>query len=91
MFYWTRDEKNSLAEVDYVEPCDGKILPIEIKAETQGGMKSLWLLMREKDLTYAMRCSLENFGCFDYVDTLSDNAVRHVDICPLYAMSQLPL
>lgn len=87
LFYWARDEKNSLAEVDYVEPYNGKILPVEIKAETQGGMKSLWQLMREKNLTYALRCSLENYGSFDYVDNQSGGAVRHVDICPIYAMA----
>ena len=66
-----------------------KVLPIEIKAGTQGGMKSLWIFMREKHLNNAVRCSLENFGAFDYIDHDDDNAIRHVDICPLYALSQL--
>lgn len=52
-------------------------------------MKSLWMFMREKDLTNAVRCSLENFGAFEYVDKEDNNAVRHVRICPLYAISQL--
>jgi len=91
LFYWVRQEKNSISEVDYVEPCQGKIVPIEIKAETQGGMKSLWLLMREKKLYSAIRCSLENFGQFDYTDRWADDAKRHVDIYPLYALSQLPI
>lgn len=91
LYYWVRTEKNSIAEVDYIEPYQGKILPIEIKAETQGGMKSLWILMREKSLHRALRCSLENFGGFDFVDVQDNNAIRHVDIYPLYAMSQLPI
>jgi len=91
LFYWVRQEKNSISEVDYVEPYQGRILPLEIKAETQGGMKSLWLLMREKSLTTAIRSSLENFGQFDYIDALDNNAVRHIDIYPLYALSQLPV
>lgn len=91
LFYWVRQEKSSTSEVDYIEPYQGYIVPIEIKAETQGGMKSLWILMREKSLTNAFRCSLENFGQFDYTDTLADNAQRHVDIYPLYALSQLPI
>lgn len=91
MFYWLREERNSLAEVDYLEPYNGAVLPIEIKAETQGGMKSLWQLMREKGLSYAIRCSLENFGKFDYVDEQSLNFVRHIDVYPLYAMAQMPV
>ena len=45
--------------------------------------------MHDKKLTEAIRCSLENFGEFDYIDKEAVNAVRHVTICPLYAMSQL--
>ena len=52
-------------------------------------MKSLWLFMREKKLTEAFRCSLENFGAFDYIDKQDDDAIRHVTILPLYALSLL--
>lgn len=89
LYYWTRYAKSSLAEIDYVVPMLSRPMPIEVKAGTQGGMKSLWAYMREKNLTQAVRCSLENFGAFDYTDKIADNAVRHVTICPLYALSQL--
>lgn len=88
MFYWEKTG-NSIAEVDYLTVQQAKVLPLEVKAGTQGGMKSLWMFMREKHLTHAVRCSLENFGEFEYVDKEANNAVRHVHICPLYAMSQL--
>ena len=52
-------------------------------------MKSLWSFMREKHLTHAIRCSLENFGKFNNVDKEDANIVRHVQICLLYALSQL--
>ena len=89
MFYWTRQTKNSLAEIDYLTVQNMHVLPIEVKAGTQGGMKSLWIFMREKHLTEAVRCSLENFGSLEYIDKEDDNAVRHVRICPLYAISSL--
>ena len=79
----------SVAEIDYLEIHNMKITPIEIKSGTQGGMKSLWLFMREKKLTEAFRCSLENFGSFDYIDKQDDDAIRHVTILPLYALSLL--
>ena len=88
LFYWEKTG-NSIAEIDYLSIRSMKVLPIEIKAGTQGGMKSLWIFMREKHLNNAVRCSLENFGSFDYIDHDDDNAIRHVDICPLYALSQL--
>jgi predicted AAA+ superfamily ATPase len=89
LYYWTRQAKSAVAEIDYVLPFAGKVLPVEVKSGTQGGMKSLWSFMREKHLTNAVRCSLENFGAFDYVDAEDGGAVRHVDIYPLYAVGNL--
>ena len=89
LFYWVRQARNSTAEVDYVLPHDMQVLPFEVKAGVQGGMKSLWDFMRDKRLTQAVRCSLENFGQFDYIDAKAGNAVRHITIIPLYAVSQL--
>lgn len=89
MYYWQRQAKNSQAEVDYISSYHQNIMPIEVKAEIQGGMKSLWLFMREKKLENAVRCSLENFGSFDYENKETGGDVRHVQICPLYALSQM--
>ena len=88
MYYWEKTG-NSVAEVDYLDIHNLKVTPIEIKSVTQGGMKSLWMFMREKRLTEAIRCSLENFGEFEYVDKDDNQAVRHVSVCPLYALKQL--
>ena len=87
LYYWTRQEKNSTAEVDYVVGESENVLPVEIKAGTKGGMKSLWMFMRAKKLHLAVRGSLENFGCFDYIDKEAEDAKRKVIICPLYALS----
>lgn len=89
LFYWVRQAKNSLAEIDYLLSRDMQVLPLEVKAGVQGGMKSLWDFMRDKKLSQAIRCSLEDFGHFDYIDSKADNAVRHVEIVPLYAISQI--
>lgn len=89
MYYWQRQSKNSQAEIDYISSYRQTVLPIEVKAGIQGGMKSLWLFMHEKKLTNAIRCSLENFGSFDYEDKEAGGAIRHVFICPIYAISQM--
>ena len=89
LFYWQRQAKNATAEVDYVLSDTTNILPFEVKAGVQGGMKSLWDYMRERKLSQAVRCSLENFGKFDYIDNQADGAIRHIRILPLYAISRL--
>ena len=88
LYYWVRQAKNATAEIDYLLSRDMKVLPFEVKAGVQGGMKSLWDFMREKKLDQAVRCSLENFGKFDYIDAEAESAIRHVEVYPLYALSQ---
>lgn len=90
MFYWEK-KGNSVAEVDYLGIHNLKVMPVEVKSGTQGGMKSLWMFMREKQLTEAVRCSLENFGEITYTDTEDGMTERHVHIFPLYALSQINL
>ena len=65
------------------------VVPIEVKATIRGSMQSLWLFMRKKSLSNAVRTSLENFGEFEYIDKESQNALRHVEVIPLYALSNL--
>lgn len=91
LYYWQRMVRNSQAEVDYVSSWKGMVLPIEVKAKTQGKMKSLWIFMKAKKLGLGIRCSLENFGEFDYKDASDFNTpIRHIILCPIYALSRLP-
>ena len=89
MHYWQRMERGSSAEVDYLRPNEGKVLPIEVKASTSGSMQSLWLFMRLRGLHEAVRTSLENFGQFEYYDPSDEFAERKVNILPLYGLSSL--
>lgn len=84
LFYWSRQAKNSVAEIDYVTAENMTVVPIEVKAGTQGGMKSLWAFMQDKDIARGIRCSLENFGVIKGQDS-----TKRVDIIPLYALSML--
>ena len=87
--YWQNTSRNGSSEVDYLIARNGKVLPIEVKANKQGSMQSLWIFMRKRSLHEAVRTSLENFGQFDYHDPLDQFERRHVDIVPLYALSNL--
>ena len=89
LYYWVRHAKNSQAEVDYISSYLQEVVPVEVKADKQGGMKSLWSFMRNRKLHYAIRCSMENFGKFHYVDNEANGEVRHVRICPMYAVARM--
>lgn len=89
LHYWENIVEGTTSEVDYIIAHDLNVLPIECKAGTSGKMKSLRLFMRNKHLTNAIRCSLENFALLQNFDEKDDNAVRRITINPLYAISNL--
>lgn len=47
LFYWSRIQKSSSAEVDYLIVRDGKIHPIEVKKGPEGRLKSLHVFLKE--------------------------------------------
>jgi len=80
LYCWIREKAQSSAQIDYLIQRGSSIIPIEVKSGVQGGMKSLNIFMKEKDIKYGVRTSLENFAQKDYFD-----------IYPLYAISNLYL
>jgi len=46
IFYWSRDEKSSTAEVDYLISGRGKVIPVEIKSGASGKLRSMHLLLK---------------------------------------------
>jgi len=78
LFYWQREQRGSLAEVDYLIENGANILPVEVKAGTRGAMQSLYQFMAEKGVKKGVRTSLENFGKIDTVE-----------IYPIYAISNV--
>lgn len=46
LFYWSRDQKSSQAEIDLLAVQDGKIWPVEIKAGSAGSLRSLHLMLK---------------------------------------------
>lgn len=53
--FWVREKKTSMAEVDYVLPYDGKLIPIEVKSGAEGKLRSLHLYMDMAPHTTAIR------------------------------------
>jgi len=43
--FWVREKQTSSAEVDYIWPFEGKLMPIEVKSGAEGKLRSLHLYM----------------------------------------------
>lgn len=70
LFYWHREARGSNAEVDYLVQKGGRIVPVEVKSGRKGAMRSLGILMKEKDLPLGLRFSQENLSEYGRVRTL---------------------
>jgi len=55
LFYWTRDNPNSSAEVDFLIQLGSEILPVEVKAGKTGRLRSLHQFLAEKNPRAALR------------------------------------
>ena len=47
VYYWSRNQRGSSAETDYLIEKNGEILPVEVKSGKSGKIKSLHLLLKE--------------------------------------------
>lgn len=57
LYFWSREKKSSMAEVDFIITAGSKIIPVEVKAGSTGHLKSLHLLMAENNLPLGVRIS----------------------------------
>ncbi len=78
LYFWCREKKSSMAEVDFITAFGSKIIPIEVKAGSTGQLKSLQLLMHEKTLDLGLRISQQPLTF--------DGAILSV---PLYMVGEL--
>jgi len=78
LYYWHREARNSNAEIDYLFTKNDAIIPVEIKAGTKGAMRSMYLFMNEKKLSFGIRMSMENFSSYG-----------SIEVYPLYAVDRL--
>jgi len=53
--FWTREKKESSAEVDYILPWQGNLIPIEVKSGTIGKLRSLHQFMDQVPHSIAVR------------------------------------
>ncbi|TNF39412.1 MAG: DUF4143 domain-containing protein [Bacteroidetes bacterium] len=61
LYYWGRNARNSLAEIDYLIEKNGEIIPVEVKSGALGRMKSLQLFMETYRTKRAVKISQARF------------------------------
>lgn len=55
IYFWVREKNSSSAEVDFVYPFEGKLVPIEVKSGPTGKIKSLSMFMEQANVHVAIR------------------------------------
>ncbi len=78
LYFWSREQRNSMAEVDFVTTVDAEVIPIEVKAGTTGRLKSLHLFMAEKKSLCGIRLSQQTMS-----------RVNNVISLPLYMVGEI--
>ena len=78
LFYWHREKRGSSAEVDYIIQKGSLILPLEVKSGTIGKMQSLRLFLKEKQIDFGVRISMENFAQYDNIRVFPLYAVKNI-------------
>ena len=94
LFYWSREEKSSNAEVDFIFQHKNKIYPIEVKAGKTGTLKSIQVYLYEKKLKNGIRFNMDlpNIGSFETkINVPNKNAELSWTLLslPLYMVSEL--
>lgn len=79
LYFWAREKKGSMAEVDYVINIGSDIFPVEVKSGKEGRLKSLRMFIEEKKSRLGIRFSQDKLSYYDKVLSI-----------PLYMVEQLP-
>ncbi len=79
LFFWKREKRGSMAEIDYVFDYQNQIVPIEVKSQHGSTLKSMFLFLESHSkISYGIRFSAHNYSIMNKVDTR-----------PLYAVASL--
>jgi uncharacterized protein len=95
LHYWLRDKGAQKGEIDFVLQHESSVVPLEVKAEQGGRLKSLFFFALEKKWTKALKFSLLPFSQTTHRHEIYDGKKNHtVEIevlnIPLYGIEALP-
>ncbi len=81
--FWTREKKQSNAEVDYLTINDGNIIPIEVKSGKAGTLKSLHSFIDNSKTNIAVRLYSGEYSIEDSVTPIGRKPYKLINL-PLY-------
>ena len=92
LFTWVREAKNSNAEVDYVLQVGTRIVPVEVKSGSTGRLRSLHVMVSEKNLDLAIRVSAEPLMMNEVASAVPgrEHQIFKLLSVPFYLVSELP-
>ena len=70
LYFWSREQPSSMAEVDFVTTVESNIIPVEVKAGTTGQLKSIKIFMQEKKSILGVRISQQPLSYDDNILSL---------------------
>ena len=59
LHYWSREKRQSAAEIDYVISVGPQIIPVEVKAGKSGRLRSLHMFLQEKQCGFGVRLNTD--------------------------------
>ena len=87
LHFWVKEKKESTAEVDYLFPFDGLVIPIEVKSGKVGALKSLHSFMDLTTHNMAIRFYAESLNV---TDATTQNGKKYQILnLPYYLASQI--
>lgn len=85
--FWTREERNSTAEVDFIYPFEGLIIPVEVKSGESGKLRSLHLFVDASKHKIAVRIWQGKYQV-NNLKTINGKSFKLINV-PFYLISQL--
>lgn len=87
LMYWLRDKNINKAEIDFLTNRENEILPIEVKSQHGGKLKSLKVFAHEKNCSNSFKLSKHWFE--KEILKITETKNLEVDSWPLYAVEGL--
>lgn len=85
--FWVRDKQNSSAEIDFLFPFEGLLIPIEVKSGHNAKLRSLHIFMESAPHPFAIRVWSNPFS-MDEIKSPSGIPFKLINI-PFYYVGQL--
>jgi len=91
LHYWSREKRQSSAEVDYTISVGPRIIPVEVKAGKSGRLKSLHMFLKEKERSFGLRFNADQPSYLETTDLLptGDSVTYQLLSLPLYLVGQI--